>query len=76
MDSIPGRGTKIPQATQNGQKKDTYIKKKNPKHRADSQSAPTSSQLTLPVYSPSKALDHKSFAFSILSIRRDPSPFL
>ena len=31
MDSIPGRGTKIPQATQNGQKKDTYIKKKKPK---------------------------------------------
>ena len=31
MDSIPGRGTKIPQATQNGQKKDTYIKKKKKK---------------------------------------------
>ena len=25
---IPGGGTKIPQATQNGQKKDTYIKNK------------------------------------------------
>ena len=33
MDLIPGGGTKIPQATQNGQKKDTYIKNKTKQNK-------------------------------------------